>query len=137
MLNCYSEIQHGKSPGWGVLGISSDRGDRRIFWGFKFSIPGFFWVGKFGKCFLGGGLIYSETTSTGGTRGLSANQKPILKQRDQRAEVNFLSNDFWGSLLEALGMFLGFDFCGSPFDHSHHLKAGVPPWRQETLILLK
>ena len=41
-----------KTPG-GVLGISSDGDDRRIFWGLKFSIPGFFWVGKFGKYFLG------------------------------------------------------------------------------------
>ena len=34
----------------GVLGISSDGDDRRIFWGLKFSIPGFFlgtkiWLG--------------------------------------------------------------------------------------------
>ena len=35
-------------PGGGVLGISSDGDDRRIFLGLKFSIPGFFWVGKFG-----------------------------------------------------------------------------------------
>ena len=34
-------------PG-GVFGISSDGDDRRIFWGLKFSIPGFFWVRKFG-----------------------------------------------------------------------------------------
>ena len=34
-------------PG-GVLGISSDGDDRRIFLGLKFSIPGFFWVRKFG-----------------------------------------------------------------------------------------
>ena len=33
----------------GVLGISSDGDDRRIFLGLKFSIPGFFWVRKFGK----------------------------------------------------------------------------------------
>ena len=38
--------------GWG-LRISSDRDDRRIFLGVKFSIPGFFWVGKFGKYFFG------------------------------------------------------------------------------------
>ena len=36
----------------GVLRISSD-GGRRILLGLKFSIPGFFWVGKFGKYFLG------------------------------------------------------------------------------------
>ena len=40
-----------------VLQISSDRDDRRIFWVLKFSISGFFGVGKFGKYFLGG-LIY-------------------------------------------------------------------------------
>ena len=32
----------------GVLGISSDGYDRRIFLGLKFSIPGFFWVREFG-----------------------------------------------------------------------------------------
>ena len=32
----------------GVLGISSDGDDRRIFLGLKFSIPGFFGVPKFG-----------------------------------------------------------------------------------------
>ena len=36
----------------GVLGISSDGDDRRIFLGLKFSIPGFFRVRKFGKYFL-------------------------------------------------------------------------------------
>ena len=30
----------------GVLRISSDGDNRRIFRGLKFSIPGFFWVGK-------------------------------------------------------------------------------------------
>ena len=37
----------------GVLGISSDGDDRRIFLGLKFSIQGFFWVQKFGKYFFG------------------------------------------------------------------------------------
>ena len=37
-----------------VLQISSDGDDRRILWGLKVSIPGFFWVGKFGKFFFGG-----------------------------------------------------------------------------------
>ncbi len=36
----------------GVLGILSDGDDRRIFWGSKFSIPGVFWVEKFGKYFF-------------------------------------------------------------------------------------
>ena len=40
-----------KLPG-GVLRISGDGDDRRIFLGLKFLIPGFFWVGKFGKYFF-------------------------------------------------------------------------------------
>ena len=42
---------HRENPqggGGGGLGISSDGDDRRIFWGLKFSILGFFWVRKFG-----------------------------------------------------------------------------------------
>ena len=39
--------------GGGVLRISSDGDDGRIFLGKKFSIPGFFWVGRFGKYFFG------------------------------------------------------------------------------------
>ena len=34
--------------GWGVLRISSDGDDQRIFLGLKFSIPGFYGVRKFG-----------------------------------------------------------------------------------------
>ena len=41
------------TPPGGVLGISSDGDDGRIFLGLKFSIPGFFWVQKFGKYFFG------------------------------------------------------------------------------------
>ena len=37
----------------GVLQISSDGDDRRISLGLKFSIPGYLWVAKFGKYFLG------------------------------------------------------------------------------------
>ena len=39
--------------GGGVRGISSDGDYRRIFLGLKFSLPGFFWVRKFGKYFFG------------------------------------------------------------------------------------
>ena len=39
-------------PG-GLPRISSDGDDRRIFWGFKFSILELFWVRKFGKYFFG------------------------------------------------------------------------------------
>ena len=41
------------AQGGGVFPISSDGDDRRIFLGLKFSIPGFFGVGKFGKYFFG------------------------------------------------------------------------------------
>ena len=35
-----------------LLRISSDRDNRRIFWGLKFSISGFFGVGKFWQVFF-------------------------------------------------------------------------------------
>ena len=38
--------------GGGVLGISSDGDDQRIFRGLKFLISGLFWAWKFGKYFL-------------------------------------------------------------------------------------
>ena len=43
---------HIGTPG-GVIQISSDGNDRRIFLGLKFSFPGFSWVEKFGKYFFG------------------------------------------------------------------------------------
>ena len=43
----------GGGLGVGLLRISSDGGDRMIFLGLKFAIPGFFGVGKFCKYFLG------------------------------------------------------------------------------------
>ena len=39
------------TPG-GVLQISSDRDYQRALLGLKFSMPGFFWVGKFGRIFF-------------------------------------------------------------------------------------
>ena len=58
---CWQSVECLLSIGWvlvvywprGVLGISSDRDDWRIFLCLKFSILGFFWVQKFGKYFLG------------------------------------------------------------------------------------
>ena len=41
-----------KVRGVGVLQISSEGDDRRIFLGLKFSMLRFFWAGKFGKYFL-------------------------------------------------------------------------------------
>ena len=37
----------------GVLQISSDGDNQRIFWGLKIFTPGLFWVGKFGKYLFG------------------------------------------------------------------------------------
>ena len=39
--------------GGGVFWISSEGGDQRFFLCLKFSIPGFFWIGKLGNYFLG------------------------------------------------------------------------------------
>ena len=50
-IGYYMYTLHGSQGG--VLGISSNRDDRRIFLGLKFSIPGFFWARKFGKYFFG------------------------------------------------------------------------------------
>ena len=41
-------IPRGGGGGGGVPGISSDGDDGRIFLSLKFSIPGFFWLRKFG-----------------------------------------------------------------------------------------
>ena len=53
-MRLYNMHGYVPNPGGGgvLLRISSDKGDRRIFLGLKFSIPGFFWVGKFGKYFF-------------------------------------------------------------------------------------
>ena len=56
LINCECRgraITATQGGGGGVLGILSDGDDRRIFLGLKLSIPGFFWVRKFGKYFLG------------------------------------------------------------------------------------
>ena len=47
-----TRVEAPRGRGGGSSGISSDGVDRRIFLGLKFSIPGFSWVGKFGKYFF-------------------------------------------------------------------------------------
>ena len=47
------DVGYEPQGGGGGLGISSGGDDQRIFLGLKFSIPGFFWVRKFGKYFFG------------------------------------------------------------------------------------
>ena len=48
----YHSLKGTTSP-VGVLGISSDGDDRRIFLGLKFSIPGFFWYENLASIFWG------------------------------------------------------------------------------------
>ena len=48
-----SKSRGGGGGGRWVLRILRDGDDQRIFWGLKFSILGFFEVGKFAKYFLG------------------------------------------------------------------------------------
>ena len=84
----------------GVLQISRDRDDRRIFWSLKFSIPGFNWVVNI--------RWYDEETNT------VIQFLTILLFHVFNAFWKFLrlgNLTFWGGLLEALVMFLGFDFC--------------------------
>ena len=81
----------------GILQISSDRDDRRMFLGLKFSVSGFFGVGKFWQVFFG--------------------------QLDLRFMMLITFNAFWkfswlrDSAWDFLGVkfwsrdFLGFDFC--------------------------
>ena len=56
---CQSQVMFVEILG-GVLWISSNKDDRRIFLGLKFSILGFFWVEKFGKYFFFGWLDLSR-----------------------------------------------------------------------------
>ena len=47
-----SDVMH--REGGGVIRISADGHDQKIWGGLKFSSRGFFWVGKFGKYFEAG-----------------------------------------------------------------------------------
>ena len=53
-IGFYQKTQESQQGEWGggVLRLPSDRNDQRIFWGLKFSILGFFWVGKFWQVFF-------------------------------------------------------------------------------------
>ena len=52
LISSINENYMSREPG-GVLRISSDRDDRRIFLGFKFSISRFFGTGNIWQVFLG------------------------------------------------------------------------------------
>jgi len=61
----------------GVLCISSDGDDRRIFWGSKFSIPGFFWVEIWQVFFGGYSFKAAFTRQTNVGQLLTANSKLV------------------------------------------------------------
>jgi len=53
LFSLYCIITNGNKTAYDLpMRISSDGDERRIFWGLKFSIPGFFWLGEFGEYFF-------------------------------------------------------------------------------------
>ena len=113
--------------GGGIFQISSDRDDERIFLGLKFSIPGFFWVVKFGKYFFWWPDLSRDFLSIQNMIVSGYPSHVILRSKYNQFcfpfwrclrlrnsvwdffVVNFWCRIFWGVLLEALGIFSGFD----------------------------
>ena len=115
---------------WRVLRISSDGDDRGIFLGLKVSIPGFCWVGKFGKLYFCGWFdsrsnffAYSKQSEVAFCIMVLMKQETLLGVlrvvRIQKARKF------------GMGFFLGgVNFCSRVFfslDHPRHLKSRVPP----------
>ena len=102
-----------------MLRISSDRDNRRIFWVLKFSFPGFFWFGKFGKDFFGWLDLIKDFFGVIKTILWFAVVLAYDNFRWYGEEINsniqfrmfFLVQWLSWVLLEALGNFLGFEFC--------------------------
>ena len=82
----------------GVLGISSDGDDQRIFLGLKFSIPGFFWVWKFGL----GNLIDLSRDFLGVLKRI-----PVPQGGTRNFKWRGWSKDFLGFEIFDSGIFLG------------------------------
>ena len=101
--------------GGGMIWISSDRDDPRIFWGRK--VLASIFLGIQNLC-LSFHVISFKVFWKFLCLGNSARDFWGLK---------FWSRDFWGVSLEALGIFFWFWFL-PPFNHPHLLKSGVPPW---------
>ena len=122
----------------GVLRISRDRDDWRIFGGLKFSM--FFFGG------VGGGWKILASIFNLKIHGSSHVSRP------HGSASNFYGSEirhgiFWGGggLNVSPGIFLSFvwsprDFLGfwflPPFDHPCHLKSGVPPWALAVLRII-
>ena len=116
----------------GLVTPGDDKDDPRTFWGLKFLILEFFWIGRFGKYFLGWPDLsrdffgYSEQSED---LWYCLCTPATLFCDSSTTKLVFLSGDFQGSetqheifgglifgpgiflgLLKALGTFLGFDF---------------------------
>ena len=123
----------------GVLWITSDRDDRKIFLGLKFSNFRIFWVGKFGKNFIGW-LDVSRDFFGGIQNNLKIHGSAGATHKNSISNLFFmlyhlmLSGKFYGwENQHGISLRVNFwsrDFCGfwflPPFDHPHHLKSRVP-----------
>ena len=95
--------------------ISSDRDDRRIFWGLKFSISGFFWVGKFYQAFFSLGLLDLSRDFLGIQNNPKIRDSYIIccfleTFMAWKFVIGFFGG-FFEDLFEAPRICLGFDFC--------------------------
>ena len=123
----------------GVLWITSDGDDRKIFLGLKFSNFRIFWVGKFGKNFIGW-LDVSRDFFLGIQNNLKIHGSARATNKNSISNLFFmlyhlmLSGKFYGwENQHGISLRVNFwsrDFCGfwflPPFDHPHHLKSRVP-----------
>ena len=88
----------------GVLWISCDRDDRRIFWGLKFSVSGFFWVGKFGQVFF---WVFKTNVSIFRVISFNAFWKFLWLGNSawDFSGLSFGSETIWGFCLKPKGVF--------------------------------
>ena len=115
--------------GWVLRMISSDRDDRRIFWGLKFSISGFFWVGKFYQAFFSLGLLDLSRDFLGIQNNPKIRDSYIIccfleTFMAWKFVIGFFWGIFWGFVWSPKDFF-GFWFL-PPFDHPCHLKCPSP-----------
>ena len=127
--------------GRGVSGFQVTGMMEGFFIGLKFSISGFFEVGKFCQLFFG--IAWFKLGFFSGFKAIW--RFLIVPPHPGRIvpRINFYGTEirhriFWGSNFGP-GSFLGFvwsprDFFGFWFDHPCHLKSGVAPWVSNTLL---
>ena len=117
--------------GRGLLRISSDRDDRRIFGGMKFSIPGFFGQESLARIlpikFLSRDFLgYSKQSELRRLLVVCSCPGSVVRRIFQKVIPNLFSNwkvlvqGFYLGFVGALGMFLSLDL--APFDHPRHFR---------------